>query len=151
VIASAVDWAWTSDAQRAGVVAWIVSEGGDVSDELAAAMRAAGDPLTTVTVAPATSVPVSLSVDLVVDSTYLASDVIAAVERALTDPQHGLLAVRNSAIGGALFRSAVALTMKAVPGVAEVRAILAGGADMPAAVRAQPGHYLAFTVSVGGS
>src|SRR5690606_11000896 len=111
------------------------SEGGDVSDELAAAMRAAGDPLTTVTVTPASAEPLSLSVDLIADPAHVASEVFAAVEHTLTEPQRGLLAVRNSSIGGALFRSAIARAVKAVPGVAEVRAILAGGVDMAAAVQ----------------
>jgi hypothetical protein len=134
-----------------GIVAWIVCDGGDVSDELASALVTAGDPLATITVEPSVGVGVGLAVDIVVDPAFVAADVFAAVAGALADPVSGLLAVRNIPIGGAVFRSAIARAVRDVAGVAEVRSILADGSDMPPALQAQPGHHLAFTVSVGGS
>ncbi len=151
VIASAVDWSWLPESQRAGVSAWIICAGGDVSVELAAALALAGDPLAHVTVAPAVPVAVSLAVDVVCDPAYLTSDIIAAIELALSNPSDGLLAPLNAAIGGAIFRSRIVRAVMAVTGVVAVRSIIANGAEMPAALQAAAGAWLSFTPTVGAS
>jgi len=151
VIAASVDWAWVPGVQRAGIRAWIVCDGGDVSIALAAALRGAGDPLTSVTVTAASAVTRHLVVDLAIDPVFVASDVATSVRQALTDPVSGLLSPRRMGIGGAVFRSRIAAATGAIPGVAAIRAITVDGADMPAAIQADQGKYYAFDVVVGAS
>ena len=151
VIAASVDWAWVPGVQRAGIRAWIVCDGGDVSIALAAALGGAGDPLTSVTVTAASAVTRHLVVDLAIDPVFVASDVATSVRQALTDPVSGLLSPRRMGIGGAVFRSRIAAATGAIPGVAAIRAITVDGADMPAAIQADQGKYYAFDVVVGAS
>jgi hypothetical protein len=151
VIAAQVQWVWVPGAQRAGVMAWIISDGGDVSAELRAALRQAGDPLIPVTVSPALASMHALTVEIVADPAYVASDVVAAVAGTLENDETGLLAPRNAAIGGAVFRSRIAQLAAAVEGVVDVRRIVLDGTDMPTAVAATAGHYLSFTLSVGAA
>ncbi len=149
VIAAQVQWVWVPGAQRAGVMAWIITDGGDVSAELRAALRQAGDPLIPVAVGPALASAHTLIVEIVADPLYVAGQVVTAVAEALEDDATGLLAPRNAAIGGALFRSRIAQAAAAVDGVVDVRRIVVDGADMPAALATTAGHYLSFTLSVG--
>lgn len=149
VLAAQVQWIWVPGAQRAGVAAWIVSDGGDVSAELADVLRQAGDPLVPVWVGAAVASVHALTIEIVADPAYVAADVCAAVAAALEDPRTGLLAPARAAIGGALFRSRIAQAVAAVAGVADVRRILVDGADMPVALATAAGQYLSFNLSVG--
>ena len=151
VVAAQVQWVWVPGAQRAGVMAWIATDGGDVSTELRAAIREAGDPLIPVSVSPAVASVHTLTVEVVVDPAYVASDVCTAVAETLEDDETGLLALRNAAIGGALFRSRIAQVVATVEGVDDVRRIVVDGADMPTALATAAGHYLSFTLSVGAA
>ncbi|MBV8686499.1 MAG: baseplate J/gp47 family protein [Alphaproteobacteria bacterium] len=149
VTTAQVQWVWVPGAQRAGVMAWIVNDGGDVSTDLAAALREAGDPLISVTVAPAVASSRMLTIEIVADPAFLPDQVCGSVGAALLDEEEGLLAPRNAAIGGDLFRSRIAEAVARVAGVAGVRSITLDGSAMPAAISAAPGHYLTFELSVG--
>jgi hypothetical protein len=151
VIAAQVQWVWVPGAQRAGVKAWIVTDGGDVSEELGASLREAGDPLIPVSVTPAVASAHTLTLEIVADPAYVASDVCTAVTEALEDDETGLLAARNAAIGGALFRSRIAQIVAQVEGVDDVRRIVVDGSDMPTALSTAAGQYLSFTLNVGAA
>ncbi|MFN3388424.1 MAG: M20/M25/M40 family metallo-hydrolase, partial [Allosphingosinicella sp.] len=151
VLAAQVQWVWVPGAQRAGVAAWIINESGDVSAELRAALREAGDPLIPVSVSPAVPSEHALTVEIVADPAYVAADVCTAVAETLEDAESGLLAPANAAIGGALFRSRIAQVAARVEGVADVRRIVVDGADMPTALSPGAGRYLSFILSVGAA
>ena len=149
VIASSVAWAWVTGAQLAGVSAYVIANGDSVAESLRTALVNAGDPLIPVDVTQAVPESHMLAVAIVLADDYASSDVALAVANALQDPQTGLLAPANAAIGGALFRSWIAAAVAAVPGVAAVEDIVVDGDEMPNAMAAPQGAYLAFTLRVG--
>jgi hypothetical protein len=112
-------------------------------------LASAGDPLIPITVTPATADAHTLTVVVAVAPDFVPADVTAAVTQALADPETGMLAPPNIAIGSALFRSRIARRVADVAGVVGVDDILVDGVEMPNAISALHGHYLSFTVTVG--
>jgi predicted phage baseplate assembly protein len=131
VVNARAGWSWDTKTQRAVVKIWLIPNNDAVADEnereLRAALSGQTDPSTPLIAAQATAVSAKLTIDLIVDPRYPSDDVELAVAGALTDPRHGLLALRNIPIGGQLFRSALFEQILATDGVRSVRAMTFDG------------------------
>jgi len=95
---------------------------GNVGDENLIVQRLRGltEPYTPIAVSQATSLPTTLSIQVVVDPRYLESDVLTQVRTTLMDPVAGLLSPERIGIGLALFRSRICEFVCRVPGASSV-------------------------------
>ena len=66
----------------------------------------------------------------------------------LTDPETGLLAIRNVPIGGVIYRSAIIKAVQTTEGVASVPSLRYDNAEMEWAIKADVGDYPDFTNTV---
>jgi len=146
-------WAWDEACQRAVVRLWFISDGGDVAQDLRAYLIGQADPNTPLEVSEAAAVASALVIDLEVAPRFDAATVEAEVIRVLTDPETGLLSLRNIPIGRALFRSRIFERVLSADGVTSVRAMSLDGRPAPVAIAADEGHYrdLVSGLRVGGT
>jgi hypothetical protein len=118
---ASAQWNWDSANQRAGVMVYVAGQPG-VAASVQTLLTASGDPNRPVTVVPATQIPVTLTLQLVVvagvDITTLESNVTTA----LCDPATGVFSPPQIAIGQALFDSNIEATLQVIPGVIAVAA-----------------------------
>ncbi|MCW3475298.1 baseplate J/gp47 family protein [Limobrevibacterium gyesilva] len=140
IVNAAAAWAFDGSLQRASVKIWIIADGGDPSGDLRANLRGNADPQVPIVVTPATPVPIDLRVSLEISGRYDPATVRPAAKAALVDPQSGLLAPANVAIGRPLFRSEITARLLAVPGVLGATVMLAG-ALAPVAFMPGEGSY----------
>jgi hypothetical protein len=137
-------WAWDPRSQRAVVTLWYVPDGGDVSTALRTFLVGQADPETAVVVTPATPIPTTLLLDVVVDARFDRDAVLSALVTAITDPETGPLAHTNVPIGGSVFRSVLLARAAGVAGVASINGITTNGLPMPMALTAPEGQFLDF-------
>lgn len=146
VVNAAAGWAVEAASQRPMVRIWAISEGGSTASDLGAHLRKIGDPDVTVKVTEAVAVETELSASITVSDRRLPEEVKAAARAALADPETGLLAPRNVAIGEGIFRSAVSARLQSVPGVEAVRSLtFRGGTIRPEGLPCVQGRYRDFT------
>jgi hypothetical protein len=130
-------WAFDALEQRAVVMVYAGDDAAAVTSARTA-LAGAGDPNRPVTVHPATAVPVTLGLTVVVDASRAPGPVLAAVEMALGDPDTGLLGRGAVRIGEPLWSSAVDAACVDVPGVLAVHG-LQFTADHGSGPQPQPG------------
>lgn len=112
-------WSWDPQQQRTVVTVYV----GDDQNAVAAAqlaLRGADDPNRPLVVALATKVPVSLSLTLLVDPSYVTADVKAAATAALVDPNNGLLGSSVTGVGQVFFESQIYEVCLGIPGAVAV-------------------------------
>jgi hypothetical protein len=128
VRAARAEWYWSATAQQPVVQVWFIG-GAGLAETLRKALRNFSEPTTAIDATPATPVPVSLALDVVVASNRHPEDVLPLVRAALTAPETGLLSAERVGIGAPVFRSRVLQAVAAVEGVEAVRGILWNGSD----------------------
>jgi hypothetical protein len=153
VLNAQASWAWDEACQRAVVRLWFISDGGDVAQDLRAYLIGQADPNTPLEVSEAVAVASALVIDLEVAPRFEPRAVEAEVIRILTDPETGLLSLRNVPIGRALFRSRIFERVLSAQGVTSVRGMTLDGRPAPVAIVAEDGRYrdLVSRLRVGGT
>src|SRR5262245_1962573 len=107
VINAHVEWAWDESCQRAVVMVWFISDGGDIAKELRAFLIGQADPNTPLVAVQAQARPSQLVIDLEIDPRFKREIVARQVRDALTNTDTGILALENIQIGQPLFRSRI--------------------------------------------
>ncbi|MEL6265723.1 MAG: hypothetical protein AAFR52_08750 [Pseudomonadota bacterium] len=146
IVNAAARMDWVEREQRVAVLVWIVPAAADEADQVRAALEAHLAAIaaegTPVAVALATADPVAISFEIDAAPDLDPAGVEAAAAAALA----GALAVERVPIGAPLFRADMLAVLRAVEGVATVRALLADGLRAPVAIEPAEGHYPAATV-----
>jgi hypothetical protein len=122
VTMAAAAFSWDPINLRASVTVYVAGEA-NVAASVQTLLAAAGDPNRPVTVLPATDVPVSLTISLIVTPGMDAIAIQAAVQTALCDPTAGLFSPAGISIGQGLFDSVIESVCLAVPGVAAIQSL----------------------------
>jgi predicted phage baseplate assembly protein len=117
-----VEWRWSSDKQRPVVQVWYIGKSG-IASTVSQRLRNLSDPSTPIDVKVAQGIKATLSLDIEIDSKYLASKVLAAVRAKLMGKKAGMLVPEQIGIGAPLYRSHIFEAVLAVPGVKSVRGI----------------------------
>jgi len=118
---ASAQWSWDSANQRAGVMVYVAGQPG-IAPSVQTLLNASGDPNRPVTVVPATQIPVTLTLQLVVLAGVNIPTLEADVTTALCDPSTGVFSVPQIAIGQALFDSNIEAALQVIPGVIAVAA-----------------------------
>ena len=123
VLNSKVELAWDEAMLAAVVKVWYVPTTPNdpkIAAHIIKDLQALAEPGTLVQAVQAVPIDRTLYLGLATDPDYIAADVALAVKAALLDPDNGILALRNTPIGGALSRSALVAAALKVPGVLEI-------------------------------
>ena len=115
-------WRWHARKQRPVVQIWYIGQSG-IEKTLSQTLRSLSDPSIPIDVKPAQGIPVTLSLDIQIDSRYVKDNVLAAVRKTLMDKKTGLLSPERIGIGQPLFRSRIFERVVAVPGAVAVKDI----------------------------
>lgn len=112
-------WIWDAVQQRMMVKVYVGDDANAVSSANTA-LAGASDPNRPLKVYLASTLPVTLGMTLVVDPSYVATDVLAAVTAAFIDPDQGLLGANVVEIGESIWQSQIYQSCLAVPGAVAV-------------------------------
>jgi predicted phage baseplate assembly protein len=150
---AAVAWEWDPAEQRPLVRVYV----GDDDAALVAARRALADqadPNRPVAVVRAVPHPIALTLTLLLDRSYVPSDIVTQVRQVLLAPPDGLFAPGVLALGEPLYRSRIEQVVYAIPGVTATHRLLVGDrpgrSDTPVRTdgpRFDPGPGGFFTLS----
>ncbi len=120
VIRAAARFLWLPEEQHSGVQVTYI--GTRAAADLQGQLQAQADPDLTIKVFEATALPRILAMTIGVDTRFIdPTQVSLAVVQALSDPQNGLLAIKNASIGGQFWVSRLYQVAMAVDGVTEVQ------------------------------
>jgi hypothetical protein len=144
VVNAHVEWAWNEASQGAAVKIWFISDGGDIAEMLRAFLIGQADPNTPLVAEKAEAQPSELIIDLEIDLRFNAQIIVEEVRQVLTNPDTGILALGNIAIGRPLFRSRVFDAVLSVEGTRSVRAMTVDGEPAPFAITVVQGWYRDF-------
>ena len=144
VINAHVEWAWDESRQRAVVMVWFISDGGDIAKELRTFLIGQADPNTPLVAVQAQARPSQLVIDLEIDPRFKREIVARQVKDALTNPDTGILALQNIQIGRPLFRSRIFDIALSVEGAQSIRAMTVDGQPAPFAITVEQGRYHNF-------
>jgi hypothetical protein len=144
VINAHVEWAWDDSCQRAVVMVWFISDGGDIARYLRAFLIGQADPNTPLVAVQAQARPSQLVIDLEVDPRFNREIVARQVRDALTNADTGILALQNIQIGQPLFRSRIFDIALSVEGAQSIRAMTVDGQPAPFAITIEQGRYRDF-------
>ena len=120
VTMASASWAWDATNLRASVTVYVAGEL-NVASSVQALLASAGDPNRPVTVLPATTLNVNLTMAFVVTAGMDATAIVAAVQTALCDPLVGLFSPANLGIGRPLFDSEIETACLGVSGVVAIQ------------------------------
>jgi predicted phage baseplate assembly protein len=135
ILNASAGWFWDERRQRAGAIVWMISAAGDPSTDLQSWLAGQAPPDAVIVVKEAKPAPfTTLTISLVIASTYNSAAVRTAATAALFDDVSGLLSPRRQQIGAPLFRSAIEAALHAVPGVVAVDSVSLDGTAFPVAV-----------------
>jgi predicted phage baseplate assembly protein len=142
---AAVAYSWDAVRHEATVLAWIISDAGDLSAPLAAFLSARAVPGLSIRVVNAVKIVVPVF-DITIEAAegHAPDKVREAVRVALFDPDEGRLSSRRIAISAPLFRSHLLAWIHAVPGVKAVKSIMLQNGEMPKAMTIADGHWFDF-------
>jgi hypothetical protein len=112
-------WSWDAAQERMMVKIYVGDDATAVADAQTA-LANAGDPNRPVNVLPAGAVAVTLSLTVIVDPSYVPTNVSAAVTAALIDANVGLLGSNAIGIGASIWQSQIYQACQSVPGVIAV-------------------------------
>lgn len=115
-------WVWDQQKQRPVVKLWYMGDA-QLLEKVKDALINAADPTTPIQVEVADSREVSLSIEIIVNSRYIPSDVESSVSQALVGT-NGALLPENLGIGTPIFRSEIAALVLAIDGVLGIQSIL---------------------------
>jgi hypothetical protein len=124
VVRAKAQWAWDGKRHGATVRVLVIAEATQhaqtVVDGVIRLLHSKGNPNVTPLVEPATPRPIALVVTLGLDDRFVPEAVRKQAERALLDPEDGLLGAQRVEIGRPLFHSELMETLLDVPGVVHV-------------------------------
>ncbi|NCA84366.1 MAG: hypothetical protein EOM83_02200 [Clostridia bacterium] len=120
------EWRWDKNKQQASAHIFYIGDVG-IKSNLSQHIRSFADPTTPITVEIAISSPLSISLNVKIDSRYLEEDVVSELREYLTNTDRGLLAPENIGIGLPLFRSRIFDSVLNVKGTESVQGILIDG------------------------
>jgi len=133
-------WRWNHQRQRPVVQIWFI--GGSDSTKIKTNLRNLADPAIALDVTRATAMPLTLSFDVEVDDSYVEDDVLTDIRSTLTDPDQGILSIKNIGIGQSLFRSQLFAAILAMPGTLAVTHLQYNAMPFEAiAIKPDPGTY----------
>ncbi len=115
-------WTWDAEEQRA-LVKLYVGDDAHASDAANVALMGADDPNRPVSVRQASRIPVSLTLQLVIDSPFAPDNVVAAATSGLLDPEAGLFGIDGIGIGQSVYESEIYRACLSAPGVQAVRGL----------------------------
>src|SRR5262245_11621043 len=144
VINAHAEWAWDESRQRAVVMVWFISDGGDIAKELRAFLIGQADPNTPLVAVQAQARPSQLVIDLEIDPRFKREIVARQVKDALTNPDTSILALENIQIGQPLFRSRIFDIALSVEGAQSIRGMTVDGQPAPFAITVEQGRYRNF-------
>ncbi|MBZ5510976.1 MAG: hypothetical protein LAN70_07370 [Acidobacteriia bacterium] len=130
-------WSWDSSQQRTAITVYV----GDDANAVSAAQTAlagAEDPNRPAVVKQAVPIPCALGLTLRIDVRYVPSNVVAACQTALVDPDSGLFGAHAVRIGQFVYRSQIEQACLAVPGALAVHG-LKFSTDRGAGPQVEPG------------
>ena len=116
-------WLFDADEQRSAVKIYVGDDNAALTSAKAA-IAATADPHRHMVIAPATPIPVSLSLHLLVEQRHIAADVAAQVSTALLDDDTGVFGSRRLGIGEAVFDSQIDAACIDIDGVVAVHSIV---------------------------
>ena len=144
---ASAQWSWDSANQRAGVMVYVAGQPG-IAASVQTLLNASGDPNRPVTVTPATQIPVTLTLQLVVVAGVDIPTLEADVTTALCDPSTGVFSPPQMAIGQGLFDSNIEAALQVIPGVIAVAAsTFAFGSAVDASTLHIPGEGCYFSLA----
>jgi hypothetical protein len=115
VVKASAEFEWNAVLQQPAVNVTVI---GDVATEkLQTALIGLAEESLIIRVNLAVAIPMSLTLNVEVDPRFDGDDVLAAVTKALTDPETGPLAPAQASIGGQFLASPLFETVQGVPGV----------------------------------
>lgn len=144
VINAHVEWAWDESRQRAVVMVWFISDGGDIAKELRSFLIGQADPNTPLVAVQAQARLSQLVIDLEIDPRFKREIVARQVKDALINPDTGILALQNIQIGRPLFRSRIFDIALSVEGAQSIRGMTVDGQPAPFAITVEQGRYRDF-------
>jgi hypothetical protein len=144
VINAHAEWAWDESCQRAVVMVWFISDGGDIAKELRSFVIGQADPNTPLVAVQAQARPSQLVIDLEINPRFKREIVARQVRDALTNPDTGILALENVQIGRPLFRSRIFDIALSVEGAQSIRGMTVDGQPAPFAITVEQGRYRNF-------
>lgn len=115
-------WRWHGRKQRPVVQIWYIGQSG-IEKTVSQTLRTLSDPSIPIDVKLAQGIPVTLSLDIEIDSRHVKDNVLAAVRKTLMDKKAGLLSPERIGIGQPLFRSRIFERVVAVPGAVAIKSI----------------------------
>ncbi len=152
VRAAQAEWRWNGERQQPVAQVWYIGSSG-LEEDILTRIHALSEPNLPVDAKAATAVPLTLTLDLEVDSRRVKQTVLAAVRSALMDTTKGLLPPERIGIGCLLYRSRVFAAVLGVAGVnsvTEIRAAYSGIEGAWSSFAIQPGSGCYFDIEQGG-
>lgn len=146
VRAVSVAWGWAKSAQQPVIQVWVVGDGAEAA--VRGRLTAVSDPTTPIVVTAATSIPITLQLDVAVDAEFVPSDVLAAVFAQLLGEQ-GSLGVEQLGVGRPVYFSRLLESVHAVPGVSSVKKVWLRGGVAASGYGDAPGQGAYFTFDSG--
>jgi predicted phage baseplate assembly protein len=116
---ASAQWSWDAVNQRAAVKVYVAGQPG-VAASVQRLLTSSGDPNRPVMVVPASDIPVTLTLQLIVLAGADTGSLEAEVVTGLCDPSTGLFSPPQIAIGLPLFESNIEAVLQAIPGVIAV-------------------------------
>lgn len=142
ILNAAVSQGWDSRLLQPVIAIHFIADQGNPGPDLKEYLELRSLPGLPLSVAAAIAVPVSgFDISLELEPAFDPDKVRAAASAALFDPEMGMLAPRNIAIGAPLFRSAMTGALHLISGVRAVSAIIFDGVEMPYARVPGPGAW----------
>jgi predicted phage baseplate assembly protein len=147
VMSAAARWVWDDQRQRPVVKLWYMGDD-QLLESVSDALLNAADPTTPIQVLVADPEPVSLTVEVIVNSRYVPADVESEITNRLLG-EDGSLLPENLGIGRPIFRSEIAAMVHEVEGIIGIQAILWEQNEMTDFGKDPgDGHYFDFTDGV---
>ncbi len=117
------EWRWDTNKQKATAHIYYIGDAG-LSASISQKVRAYADPTIPITVENAQSKPLSVSLNIKVDTNYLEKDVLSELRASLLYAKTGIFAPENIGIGKPLFRSKIFEAVLKIAGTETVQSIL---------------------------
>ncbi len=121
VDAAHAEWRWQATQQRPAVQIWYVGDA--APDTVLAKVLQIASPSIPIDATPVSLFPLHLSIDLELDSDYLAEEVLNEVHFLLADQESGVLVPANFGFKQSLVRSRLFADLLSVPGVLNVEGL----------------------------
>jgi len=123
VRAVTAEWRWNGIKQRPVIQLWYIGDE-NIKKDVSQKLRRLSDPTTPIAVDVAIPIPITMSIDVEIDESYMEDDVLNKISTALIDSETGLLSPERIGIGKPLFRSRVFEAVMSVEGTLSVRDII---------------------------